>query len=73
MTKLKNTIMLSLFDVNAKIVPVPYKHKRPILKNWQNRYFKNRVELENYLEQQPYSNYAIIPADNWIVYLSVVW
>lgn len=68
MTKLKNTIMLSLFDVNAKIVPVPYKHKGPILKNWQNRYFKNRVELENYLEQQPYSNYAIIPADNWIVY-----
>ena len=32
MTKLKNTIMLSLFDVNAKIVPVPYKHKGPILK-----------------------------------------
>lgn len=60
--------MLSLFDVNAKIVPVPYKHKGPILKNWHNKYFKTKVQLENYLNNHPYSNYAIIPADNWIVY-----
>lgn len=60
--------ILKLYDSGFKIVPAPYKSKRPVLSQWQDKYFKSREELTNYLNRALKSNFVIVPNDDVIVF-----
>ena len=59
--------LIKMYRAGYKLVPVPYKSKHPILKDWRNAYFRTEVALREYLHATPKTNMAIIPLDDWIV------
>lgn len=70
-TKMEQLVIkniLKLYDNGFKIVPAPYKSKNPVLSKWQDKYFRTREDLTNYLNRVAKSNFVIVPNDDVIVF-----